>query len=201
MFKGEWFDAEYFGHKPASNPEEIKSNYGRNYGGYNGGYAASAQFVDWVLGDYKTKKKKLTVVEIGCAQGHTVMEFRNRGHEAWGYDISPYILSTALPEAVPFLSLHDMLEDWGDEQVPTADLVVSKDVLEHMVNEEQLQEVLIRLTNTFTPKAQYHVVNTGQHLYQAYGGDMSHGLQLPLTRWQAIADDLKLDCKFVFKET
>lgn len=200
MFKGEWFDAEYFGHKPASNPNEIKSNYGRNYGGYNGGYAASAQFADWVLQDYKTRKKSLVITEIGCAQGHTVAEFIARGHQAYGYDISEYILSTALPEMKPFISLHDMLEDW-DEPVVQSDLVVSKDVLEHMVSEEQLQEVLIRLTNTFTPKAQYHVVNTGQHLYQAYGGDMSHGLQLPLTRWQTIADDLKLDCKFVFKET
>lgn len=200
MFTGEWFDAEYFGHKPSSTGE-IKSNYGRNYGGYNGSYAASDQFVHWVLSNYPTKKKVLKVVEIGCAQGHTVMEFRRQGHEAWGYDASEYILSTALPDAVPFLSLHDMTQDWEGEAVPQADLVVSKDVLEHVTSEESLKEVLTRLQNTFNPKAQFHVVNTGQHMYQAYGGDMSHGLQMPIERWQKIADELNLNCKFVFKET
>jgi 2-polyprenyl-3-methyl-5-hydroxy-6-metoxy-1,4-benzoquinol methylase len=201
MFKGDWYDAEYFGHKPSSTGE-IKSNYGRNYGGYNGAYAASEQFVAWVLENYKTTKKSLKVVEIGCAQGHTVMEFRRQGHEAWGYDISPYILSTALPEAVPFLSLHDMMEDWETPlPLARADIVVSKDVLEHVTSEEDLKEVLTRLHRTFNPKAQLHVVNTGQHGYQAYGGDMSHGLQMPLTQWQKIAADLNLECKFVFKET
>jgi 2-polyprenyl-3-methyl-5-hydroxy-6-metoxy-1,4-benzoquinol methylase len=199
MFPGNWFDAEYFGHQPSSNGE-IKSNYGRNYGGYNGMYAASDQFAEWVLTNYKTTKKVLKVVDLGCAQGHTVMEFRRRGHEAWGYDASPYILSIALPDALPFLSLHDMMEDWEGE-VPQVDLVVSKDVLEHVRSEEDLKEVLTRLQNTFNPKAQFHVVNTGQHMYQAYGGDMSHGLQMPIERWQKIADDLKLKCKFVFKET
>lgn len=200
MFPGSWFDAEYFGHKPSSTGE-IKSNYGRNYGGYNGSYAASDQFVEWVLKNYPTKKKVLKVVEIGCAQGHTVMEFRQRGHEAWGYDASEYILSTALPQAAPFLSLHDMTQDWEGEGIPQVDLVVSKDVLEHVTSEDSLKEVLTRLQNTFNPKAQFHVVNTGQHMYQAYGGDMSHGLQMPIERWQQIADELNLSCKFVFKET
>jgi hypothetical protein len=199
MFKGDWFDAEYFGHIPSSDGE-FKSNYGRNYGGYNGGYAASEQFVEWVLSNFKTRKKKLIITEIGCAQGHTLAEFISKGHQAYGYDISPYIVSTALPDMLPFIAVHDMTEDW-EEPVVKSDLVVSKDVLEHVNSEETLKDVLIRIQNTFEPTAQFHVVNTGEHMYQAYGGDMSHGLQMSLSKWQELADSLGLNCTFVFKET
>lgn len=194
MKPGEWFDAEYFGHVPV---KEHKSNYSR-VGGYTDYYAAAEQFADWALEQAKNRKFKIeTILDVGCAMGATVREFNKRGYPTEGIDISEYIIGKAPEDVRKFLfvcSIADIPNKFPDFKW---DMIVSKDVLEHFDTEEQVVEALRTMAGHC--KFQVHVVNTGEHEYQAFGGDQSHGVQLPIARWEELGQEA--GAKVVFKAT
>lgn len=210
MRNGDWFDAGYFGHQTVS---EHKSNYSRIVGGYIPQMAAPKLFAEWVANNLKAQKllnskRKPVVLEIGCASGDAVLAMRELGIEAYGIDVSEYILSRAKDEAVVMdvlkkMDMRDLLADeWpefirnilGEKEKIAA--IVSKDVMEH-VTEDLIDDVLKAFSRL--AKWQFHVVNTGEHEYQAAGGDQSHFLVKPLQWWQDKAAELELNA--IFKET
>jgi len=209
MREDNWFDAEYFGHAPNMGGEP-KSNYGRLTGGYHSGLAAPVQFVDWIIDqlgsteitvddDEGESTRPLRILEIGCAFGDAVAEMRRRGLEAYGIDVSPYALENIVQNAVDFVGYGSMTDIESSELViqnQPFDAVVSKDVLEH-ATPNLINKILISF-GAIAPK-QLHVVNTGEHDYQAAGGDQSHFCIKPLSWWNQRAKKLKLDV--IFKET
>ena len=75
-----------------------------------------------------------TVLDFGCAKGFMVYAMRLLGKEAHGVDVSQYAVENCHPKVQKYLSIIDNSEDikggW--------DLIIAKDVLEHITKEEVL---------------------------------------------------------------
>jgi hypothetical protein len=80
-----------------------------------------------------------TCVDYGCAKGFLVHALRILGKDAYGEDISEYAIKNAHPAVAEFVSLPN------DK---TYDLLIAKDILEHVEETE-----LPKLLNIFTKKA------------------------------------------------
>lgn len=70
-----------------------------------------------------------SILDFGCAKGFHVLEFRIRGFDCWGCDISEYAIQSAHPSIRPYLRLNRGVELPFDRGF---DCVVFKDVLEHL---------------------------------------------------------------------
>ena len=71
-----------------------------------------------------------TCVDYGCAKGFLVHALRLLGSNAWGEDISEYAVENCHPSVKDYVSLPN------DN---TYDLLICKDVLEHIEEEDILQ--------------------------------------------------------------
>jgi SAM-dependent methyltransferase len=206
MYPSEYFDAVYFGREAG----ERKSNYSA-IGGYKHDTGAPVQLAAWVVKNLQERDVKVVlpkngrlwpkapkVLEIGCATGGAVKAMREAGLRAYGCDFSEYILSIALEDMKRYLYPGDMTHIQDSPVVKHApfDVIVSKDVLEH-ATEETIAQILKDL-GELAPR-QFHVVNTGEFDYQAWDGDKTHNIRMPLEGWDAKAKALGLD--IVFKET
>jgi predicted TPR repeat methyltransferase len=73
-----------------------------------------------------------TVLDFGCAKGFMVYALRLLGKEAHGVDVSEYAVTNCHPKVKEYLTVVDTAEDikggW--------DLIIAKDVLEHIPKEE-----------------------------------------------------------------
>ena len=73
-----------------------------------------------------------TVLDFGCAKGFMVHALRLLGKEAHGVDVSEYAITNFNPKVKEYLTVVDTAEDikggW--------DLIIAKDVLEHIPKEE-----------------------------------------------------------------
>jgi SAM-dependent methyltransferase len=73
-----------------------------------------------------------TVLDFGCAKGFMVHALRLLGKEAHGVDVSEYAVTNCHPKVKDYLTIVDTAEDikggW--------DLIIAKDVLEHIPKEE-----------------------------------------------------------------
>lgn len=63
-----------------------------------------------------------SVLDFGCAKGYLVKALRDRGVEAFGYDVSDYALSQAPEEVKPYVG----------KRMKQVELIVSFDTLEHI---------------------------------------------------------------------
>lgn len=89
-----------------------------------------------VIIDHLGIKRGQTVLDYGCAKGYLVRALRMLGRDAYGVDISEYAIKNADAE----VREHCVLKD--DFEMPkTADFCISKDVFEH-IPEDELPEVL-----------------------------------------------------------
>jgi len=79
-----------------------------------------------------------SVLDFGCAKGFLVHALSLLGKKAVGVDISSYALETALPQVKDRLFL---LDKPLSEMELKADLLIAKDVLEH-IPEEDIDEIL-----------------------------------------------------------
>jgi SAM-dependent methyltransferase len=181
----EFFDENYF----EGTPPEHKSNYTRV-----GGYSNFASGLSWnevaktLLGD--DNPACFFVLDVGCAYGLLVKAFRDLGAQAYGVDISQFAIDKADPEIRPFLFRRNIGDEplpFPPEDVPNIkwDLVCSFDVLEHAEDEQEVLWILKEFASK--SKRQFHRVNTGQHAQQAFDGDGSHGVKMPLSVWHDLA--------------
>lgn len=178
------FDRGYFEKAPDG---AHRSNYTRV-----GGYARHARNVDWAAAaDMLEVEAGDHVLDAGCAYGHLVVELRRRGVEAYGLDISAFAVGQAAPEVREFLIVGDVTE--GIPPIPDRrsnkkwDLVVSLDLLEHF-DAGTAARVLEAMAGR--ARRQFHKVNTGEFEYQAFGGDRTHTVPVPLDGWQALAGEI-----------
>ena len=77
-----------------------------------------------------------TVLDAGCATGYLVSALRDRGVEAWGFDISSYAISSAKEEIQPYLNVQSLTDPLPSHFPNRFDLAVTIEVLEHMFPEE-----------------------------------------------------------------
>jgi SAM-dependent methyltransferase len=201
MKPADWFDARYFGHVEGASH---KSNYSR-VGGYPiGGWGdvkAKAEWVRRALRDDVLREDipQHRVLEVGCASGATVRALRDLGIDAYGIDVSEYVLGLAPAEVKPFLACGDMTALLDNPSVliwAPFSAVYSSDVLEH-ATEDRIEDILLAMAQ-LAPQ-QIHQVNTGEFPYQAADGDQSHFLVRPLVWWDNLA--ARLGVTAVFKRT
>jgi predicted TPR repeat methyltransferase len=83
-----------------------------------------------------------TCLDFGCAKGFLVHALRILGCDARGEDISQYAIENCVPKVKKFLNVTSSeTTKSGPEGSEEYDLVISKDVLEH-IREEEIPEVL-----------------------------------------------------------
>jgi len=112
-----------FGFDYFDNPEHVIG-----YGGYeyDGRFAAAAKR----MVDHYGLKPGDRILEIGCAKGTFLIEFRKLEMEVEGVDVSRYAVEHALPEMRPFIRRGEA------KSLPfpdgSFDLVIGKEVLPHV---------------------------------------------------------------------
>lgn len=195
-FDSGWFDATYFGHTPTA---DHKSNYSR-VGGYNAQVAGASQWAAFVAEQFAKyehlEPHRPTILDIGCADGAAVKELRTIGIDAYGVDISDYILSTADPDVKPYLAQADARYVRDAELVrdhAVFRIAASKDLLEHL-DEDEIGAALLDIA--CISLMQVHIVNTGEHEYQAFDGDRSHITRKPLSWYVELTAKLHVDAAF-----
>lgn len=80
-----------------------------------------------------------TVLDAGCATGYLVEALRNRGIEAYGFDISEYAINNTSEDIKPFCIVHSILDPLPDNFPQEFDLIITLEVLEHLFPEEGRQ--------------------------------------------------------------
>lgn len=78
-----------------------------------------------------------TVLDVECALGLLVESLRRRGVEAYGVDISEYVIKNIHPEFRPYCWVGSVTEPFPQEY----DLIVAIEVLEHMSPEQSVTAV------------------------------------------------------------
>jgi SAM-dependent methyltransferase len=175
----EFFDEGYFEHAKSH-----KGNYTRV-----GGYSRHAAGIDWAGIAHDLAGEGEYVLDVGCAYGHLVKAFRDQGTYAFGIDISEFAVSRADSEYVTVGDIRDGVPPVpGRRAAKKWDLITSFDVLEHCETREEARDLLALMAGR--SRRQYHKVNTGEHSYQAFGGDLSHGLAMPLDEWRELAAEV-----------
>lgn len=160
-FDPSYYDAEYF-------------DGGKGYHTY----ADAAHFgdkADELIRLYNPK----SVLDFGCAKGYLVKALRDRGVEAYGYDVSEYALAAAPDEVKPYL-FDKVLDQNRLPAYGLFDLIVSYDTFEHIPETEldDLRNQLRLLGHRF--HFSVGTVNTPDWQH-----DASHITIKPLEFWQA----------------
>lgn len=78
-----------------------------------------------------------TVLDAGCAKGFLVELLRERGVEAWGFDISEHAISEVAPEVKPYCWVSSVTEPLSRDY----DLIVCQEILEHIPSEQANQAI------------------------------------------------------------
>ena len=190
----EFFDEAYF----EKAQDGHKSNYTRV-----GGYRRHVANIDWPgIAEMLVEKYDLLgryVLDVGCGYGYLVRALRQAGANSYGVDISEFAIEQTvegvggltwqsdIAEEVPTIPDRHPLKKW--------DLIVSLDVLEHVETKTEAEELLESIAKQ--AYNQYHKVNTGEFGHQAFGGDQSHGLAMPLAEWEELAGEVSGDITVV----
>lgn len=139
------------------------------------------------------------ILDFGCAKGFHVQEFRSRGLECLGCDISAYAIENAPKEVRPFVSHIEAVEiPFGGQ----FDCIVCKDVLEHLTEDRVMR--LLRLSHLCCRQIFAAIpLGDGQRfLVEQYNHDATH--ILPRSRkwwvntvaecgWQVVRLESRLD--------
>lgn len=129
-------------------------------------------------------KNRSTILDFGCAKGFYVTLFNRLGYYALGVDISSYATNKSLQETRSHLLLFDNLNLLASLKAKNFDLVIMKDVLEHIPN-----KILPRLWQTIQKLGKKILVvipicNEGESTYicETAEQDITH-----LIRWDTCA--------------
>lgn len=75
------------------------------------------------------------VLDAGCAMGYIVEALRDRGVEAYGFDISEYAISHVRDDIKPYCFVHSITDKIPETYPQKYDLVLTVEVLEHLFPE------------------------------------------------------------------
>jgi hypothetical protein len=87
-----------------------------------------ARIADRIVADFAPR----TVLDAGCAMGFLVESLRDRGVEAWGFDVSEYALGRVRKDVRPYTWQASITEPLDRDY----DLIVCIEVLEHLAAEQ-----------------------------------------------------------------
>lgn len=109
------------------------------YGGHTQRDAIILQHVEKVFGEDTNQ----TILDASCGRGHLLVELIHRGYKAEGTEIAPCLLMGDLKNLpVRILGYHQLLKTFGPE---VFDMVISSDVLEHLLSERDVYKALKNL--------------------------------------------------------
>lgn len=171
-----------YGYDYFDNPE-----YGIGYGGYqyDGRYAESAKKIF----DHYGLKKGSKVLEIGCAKGFVLVEFKKLGCEVAGIDASEYAVEQAHPELKGLVHTGDAAHlEFQDDHF---DLVFGKEVLPHLPEEIVGKAISECLRVSKGPV--FFEIQTGENekeLQDMFGWDQTHQSIRPPSWWQQLFEEL-----------
>lgn len=77
-----------------------------------------------------------TVLDAGCAMGYLVEALRERGVEAYGFDVSKYAISNAVEGAKSYCFVHSITESLPDTVPQKFDLIITIEVMELLFPED-----------------------------------------------------------------
>ena len=122
------YDRHYFAHYcDATKTGKLAYERNKHWLGFFGAIA------DHIVSDIKPR----TVLDAGCAMGFLVEALRDRGIDARGIDISEYAISQVRDDIKPYCRQGSVLDPLSDRY----DLIVSIEVLEHLVTEDAIRAV------------------------------------------------------------
>jgi len=126
---GEWYDEGYF-------EFGLKSNWDQGYTWplFKGVFEDTAAYLLEMFPEANT------FLDVGCAKGFLVRALRERGKEAFGFDHSPWAISTAEAAMAPFLRYTGV--DQAEYDQPF-DILVAMSIFESLT-EEQIRNFLTR---------------------------------------------------------
>lgn len=135
------------------------------------------------------------VLDYGCAKGYLVKALRMLGINAYGYDSSEYAIKNADDDVVEYVStsLQQFHDCW--------DLVIAKDVLEHMTV-EQVDEFLSTCFNFSDELFVVVPLGDGERYHiPSYELDKTHIIKQSLEWWKARAEKVgyEVDALYQFK--
>lgn len=137
-----------------------------------------------------------SVLDFGCAKGFLVRALRERGYAAWGCDVSAYAILNGDETVRAFLRLAGT-----GSPVPfheSFDLIVAKDVLEH-VSPDEIGSTVTALRDRIKPDVGRMFVSAP--LAQHHGGpyvlansecDVTHTIREDLDGWRRIFETAQL---------
>lgn len=96
-------------------------------------------FLDFITENIPPPAK---ILDASCGRGHLLRELIARGYQAEGTEIAPALLDTDLKGLPVKLKDYESLRNFGKGYF---DVVISNDVLEHLVDEEAMKRALMSL--------------------------------------------------------
>ena len=92
---------------------------------------------DWLLEIFKGSEKETSILDAGCGRAHVVDMLRSQGFRAYGFDIASALTKERID--IQVCSYSQMSEKYRDNSY---DVVVSSDVLEHLIDEDMVNRAL-----------------------------------------------------------
>lgn len=130
-----------------------------------------------------------TILDFGCAKGFLVKAFTRLGFECYGLDVSEYAISNADEEIKQKLSL--IRSDVGTSlsELPEIDIIICKDVLEHVPYDE-----LPKMVDCFFQKSKKLFVvvplaKDGKYIIPEYEKDITHIVREDVGWWTKLFEN------------
>lgn len=132
------------------------------------------------------------VLDYGCAKGFMVYAMRLLGKQAYGADISNYAVSNCHPKVKDYLSVINSTDDLKGGW----DLIIAKDVLEH-IDKEHLPKVLADFRARTKQILVAVPLGDGRRFrIREYEMDITHVVREPEEYWLTLLADAGFSIKY-----
>jgi len=148
------------------------------YQGYKWMQKETLQMCNSII-EISSIRKNESILDFGCAKGFLVKAFTILGYNCYGVDISSYAISVCDPE------VRDKVSLLGPEGITEHfDVVISKDVLEH-VEYERLEETVKNIRqNCQRLFVIVPLAKDGKYIAQEYELDVTHVIREDAFWWK-----------------
>jgi len=169
---------------------------GIGYGGYkyDGRYKSAVES----MVDHYGLSAGDRILEIGCAKGFILVEFKRLGFEVYGVDASAYAVEQAHPEVAEHLQVGDASE------LPFEDnffaLVLGKEVLPH-IPEDKIETVIRECARVAQGNVFFEIgyASTEEAIESMLEWDLTHACAHTLEWWEQLFNKLGKECDRHYK--
>lgn len=131
--------------------------------------------------NYYGLKQGSKVLELGCAKGYILVEFKKQGMDVTGLDISKYAVSRAHPEVIDNILVCDVTKCLPFRN-SYFDLIISKELFPHISEgkiEFVIKEIMRCSKNTFA-----EIQCAGENRENLYKWDKTHKILWNTQEWK-----------------